>query len=94
MTVIAKYTPASIEQAIAYLQRGEVVAVPTETVYGLVADATSEEAVTHFYNVKGRAAGKPSQILVSGLEVAEAIATFPAGAAALAKCFWPGALTL
>lgn len=73
---------------------GGCVAVPTETVYGLAADATDSTAVAGIYTAKGRPSFNPLIVHVADLCEAEAIAVFDDRAAALAHRFWPGPLTL
>jgi L-threonylcarbamoyladenylate synthase len=76
------------------LAAGGLVAFPTETVYGLGADATNGRAVARLYEAKGRPAFNPLIAHVVDLKAAQALARFPAKAARLAKAFWPGPLTL
>lgn len=73
---------------------GGCVAVPTETVYGLAADATDAQAVAGIYAAKGRPSFNPLIVHVADLAAAERIAVFDDAARALAMCFWPGPLTL
>ena len=73
---------------------GEIVAVPTETVYGLAADATDAAAVAKIYAAKGRPSFNPLIVHVSDLAAAERLAVFDDAARALAAAFWPGPLTL
>ena len=68
--------------------------MPTETVYGLAADATNAEAVARIYEAKGRPAFNPLIVHVPDLAAAERIGEFRAGARALAERHWPGPLTL
>ena len=84
----------SIEQAVEVIKDGGVVVVPTETAYGLAADATNDGAVQKIYQIKGRAEGKPVLELVDSLEMALQYAEFSAKALELAQKYWPGALTL
>lgn len=87
--------PALIADAAARLRRGELVAFPTETVYGLGANALDPEAVTRIYAAKGRPAWNPVIAHVASLEAARALArTWPESAERLAQAFWPGPLTL
>jgi len=88
--------PASGGIAIAaeLLRAGELVAIPTETVYGLAARADSAAAVAAIYRAKGRPDFNPLIVHVSGVEQARALAHFDARAEMLAARFWPGALTL
>lgn len=83
-----------IEEAAGLIAKGFPVAVPTETVYGLAADATNGEAVARIYAAKGRPAFNPLIVHVLSLAEAEELAEFDAVAHALAKRFWPGPLTL
>ncbi|MEO8485630.1 MAG: L-threonylcarbamoyladenylate synthase [Betaproteobacteria bacterium] len=88
-------TEAAIERAADALARGELVAFPTETVYGLGADAANEAAVRAVFAVKGR---PPDHPLIVHLPDATHLGAWareaPDGALALARAFWPGALTL
>lgn len=87
--------PAAIAAAAAVLNRGGLVAFPTETVYGLGADALDAEAVARIFAAKGRPAHDP--VIVHVLDVAGAArvaATLPPAALRLAAAFWPGPLTL
>lgn len=76
------------------LRAGGIVALPTETVYGLAADATNGEAVARIYDAKGRPSFNPLIVHVPGLAQADALAEFDMRALALAESFWPGPLTL
>ena len=87
-------TSAHIEQAAHRLQAGELVAFPTETVYGLGADATDAAAVAQIYACKGRPAFNPLIVHVADIEGAERIAIWNERAQKLAQQFWPGPLTL
>ena len=82
------------ERAAEILRAGGLVAFPTETVYGLGADATNPRAVARVYEAKGRPQFNPLIAHVPGLQEAEAHAHFTPRARALAKAFWPGPLTL
>ncbi len=88
------FSPAAIRAAAQVLRAGGIVAVPTETVYGLAADATEPQAVALIYAAKGRPSFNPLIVHVPDLAAAEAIAEFDAEALALARAFWPGPLTL
>lgn len=84
-----------IEQAAAILRSGGLVAFPTETVYGLGADATNAAAVRKIFEVKGRPLGNPLIVHVHGMSVAQRYARrFSTEAQTLAKKFWPGPLTI
>jgi L-threonylcarbamoyladenylate synthase len=88
------YGEAAIAEAAATIAAGGVVAVPTETVYGLAADATESRAVAGVYEAKGRPSFNPLIVHVLDRAAAEAIAVFDEAAGALADAFWPGPLTL
>ena len=87
-------TPEAIAAAAERLRQGGLVAIPTETVYGLAADATSDEAVAAIYAAKGRPSFNPLIAHVLGVETAREQAAFGADAERLARAFWPGPLTL
>ncbi|MEQ1864161.1 MAG: L-threonylcarbamoyladenylate synthase [Micropepsaceae bacterium] len=91
---ISDPTPATIAKAARLLREGKLVAFPTETVYGLGADATSDEAVASIFAAKGRPQFNPLIVHVETLEQAEKIGVFDERARGLARLFWPGALTL
>jgi len=77
------------------LRAGEVVALPTETVYGLAANALDVRAVARIYEIKGRPSHNPIIVHVAGLELAQrCVAGWPEAAERLARAFWPGPLTL
>lgn len=84
----------ALPKALALLERGEVVAIPTETVYGLAGDATNGAAVARIFEAKGRPRFNPLIAHVSGREMAESIAVFDPMSRRLADAFWPGPLTL
>lgn len=83
-----------IARAAELLRAGRLVAVPTETVYGLAARADSEAAVAEIFRAKGRPDFNPLIVHVASLEQARTLAGFDARAEALAARFWPGPLTL
>ena len=84
-----------LSPAVEILWRGGLVAVPTETVYGLSADGLNGEAVAAIYAVKGRPTEKPVSLLVAGMEQAESVCReIPREAYVLASAFWPGPLTM
>ena len=87
-------TSAAIADAARLIRQGALVALPTDTVYGLAADATSDAAVSGVFRAKGRPAEKPLIALVDTLAMAETCGDFPPAARALAEAFWPGPLTL
>jgi L-threonylcarbamoyladenylate synthase len=91
---IAPVLPETIALAAEILGEGGLVAIPTETVYGLAADAANAEAIARIYEVKGRPRFNPLIAHVSSWEMAEAEAEFSPLARKCAEAFWPGALTL
>src|ERR1700689_5402270 len=93
-TRVAKPDAAAIADAVRILAAGGLVAFPTETVYGLGADATNGEAVARLYEAKGRPAFNPLIAHVADRAAAQMLATFDADATRLAPAFWPGPLTL
>ena len=88
-------TSGDAAQAAELLRQGKLVALPTETVYGLAADAAQEQAVRANYDAKGRPEAKPLNVLVDGMAMVEAVCRdIPADAYQLAEAFWPGPLTM
>ncbi len=85
---------AAMAEAVRFLAAGGLVAFPTETVYGLGANATNGQAIARLYEAKGRPAFNPLIAHVVDLEAAQTLARFNADAARLAAKFWPGPLTL
>jgi L-threonylcarbamoyladenylate synthase len=84
-----------LHRAAELIRAGKLVAFPTETVYGLGADAGSESAVRSIYHVKGRPANNPLIVHVADVAAAQAYtSSFPRSASALAETFWPGPLTM
>jgi L-threonylcarbamoyladenylate synthase len=93
--VIAAATSDALRRAAALIRAGEVVAFPTETVYGLGADATNAAAVARIFEIKARPSFDPLIVHVRGLDMAlEVIGSLPANGRRLATRFWPGPLTL
>ncbi len=87
--------PGEIDHAARLLRAGRLVAFPTETVYGLGANAFDAEAVARIYAVKGRPGTSPLIIHVASIEMAKSlVANWPEAADGLAQRFWPGPLTL
>jgi L-threonylcarbamoyladenylate synthase len=98
-TVLPTHTPqlfdAAVERAVEFLRAGQIVALPTETVYGLAANAFDSAAVERIFTAKGRPANNPIIVHVADLEMAHrCVREWPAIADRLAKAFWPGPLTL
>ena len=86
--------PDAIKEAVAILKAGGLVAMPTETVYGLAADATNPEAVAAIYRVKERPVFNPLIAHLSSAELAFAQGLFSDKAKRIADAFWPGPLTM
>lgn len=93
-TEVLPYGADAVARAAALIAGGHPVAVPTETVYGLAADATDADAVARIYGAKGRPGFNPLIVHVPDLEAAERLGDFSDPARAAAKHWWPGALTL
>jgi L-threonylcarbamoyladenylate synthase len=87
-------TAKDIGAALRALVAGELVIVPTETVYGLAADASNASAVAKIYEAKGRPSFNPLISHVADLDSAERLAVFDDRSRALARAFWPGPITL
>ena len=97
--ILSTHTPELFQKAVLraaeLLRAGEVVALPTETVYGVAANALDEQAVAKTFQIKGRPANNPIIVHVAGNEMAKrCVKKYPAEAEKLAKAFWPGPLTL
>ena len=93
-THVLPFSSESIGEAARLILGGDPVAVPTETVYGLAADATNGEAVARIYEAKGRPSFNPLIVHVSDIASAEHIGEFGEEARSLAERHWPGPLTL
>lgn len=94
MTILAQADAAAIARAADVLRSGGLVAFPTETVYGLGADATSGWAVARIYDAKGRPSFNPLIAHVADIAAAQREAVLPEAATRLAEAFWPGPLTI
>jgi L-threonylcarbamoyladenylate synthase len=97
--ILSTHTPAlfdaAVKRAAELLRAGEVVALPTETVYGLAANALDEKAAAKIFQIKGRPANNPIIVHVAGIAMAKRCVTaWPNLAEQLARAFWPGPLTL
>jgi L-threonylcarbamoyladenylate synthase len=97
--VLPTHSPALFEAAVAraadLLRAGQVVALPTETVYGLAANGLDADAVRRIFAIKGRPVHNPIIVHVASLEMAQrCVSQWPEAAARLAAAFWPGPLTL
>lgn len=88
------FCDAAVAQAAALIRAGECVAVPTETVYGLAANATNAAAVASIYAAKGRPSFNPLIVHVADLAMAETLGVFDAASLTLAAAYWPGPLTI
>ncbi len=94
VTRVSRADAAAVGDAVRCLKAGGLVAFPTETVYGLGADATNGQAVARLYEAKGRPSFNPLIAHVADVVAARALAAFDADAERLAEAFWPGPLTL
>ena len=95
MEIISNPTENEIKRAAKALKDGHLVAFPTETVYGLGADASNEKAVSRIYLVKRRPIGHPLIVHISSIDLLEKWAIeIPDYAEELARCYWPGPMTL
>ena len=97
--ILSTHTPELFKKAVCLaterLRTGEVVALPTETVYGLAANALDEKAVARIFQIKGRPPHNPIIVHVASKEMARnCVAHWPEAAEKLSKSFWPGPLTL
>jgi L-threonylcarbamoyladenylate synthase len=93
--VVPASKPGAIASAVEVLQRGEVIALPTDTVYGIGAHGFCERAIEQLYEIKGRDRLKAIALLIAGVEDMKRVAVdVPEVAWQLAERFWPGALTL
>lgn len=94
-TKLLKPTDEAIELACKLLKNGEIVGVPTETVYGLAGDSRNSEAIKKIFKAKGRPADNPLIVHISDLEMLDGIVReIPKDAKILAENFWPGPLTI
>ena len=95
MSIISNCTATAIKDAATALLKGDLVAFPTETVYGLGADVTNRDAIARIYKVKGRPVGHPLIVHISSMDNLDKLARdIPEYALKLAKAFWPGPMTL
>lgn len=94
ITRSCRYSADALREAALLIRAGEPVAVPTETVYGLAADATDDHAVASIYTAKGRPSFNPLIVHVADRAMADRLAVFSPVADILAIRFWPGPLTL
>lgn len=94
MSDVMKFDDEAVQRAVEILRRGGLVAIPTETVYGLAADASHGEGVAGIFAAKGRPQFNPLIAHVSGIAMAEHYVTFDPLSRRLAELFWPGPLTI
>ena len=93
MEILKISEPDILERVFAVLREGGVVCVPTDTVYGFVADATNEAAVRAIFEIKGREDGKPFPVFVSGIKMAKEYANISSQQEKFLQAVWPGAVT-
>lgn len=91
---IVKLNKIEVRELIDYLKEGKVLGVPTETAYGLIADATSRRAVKKIYQMKGRDFKKPLPLICSSLFMVKKFFYVPKRLEVLARKYWPGPLSL
>lgn len=89
-----KKTSEDIKKAVQVLNLGGVIAIPTETVYGLACDPRNLEAVKKIFAIKGRDDGKPLQLIASSFDQVQALADLTKPELEIAQKHWPGPLTL
>ena len=94
MVEILRANQQNLKEAGKAIRRGELVAFPTETVYGLGADATNDQAVANIYKAKGRPSNNPLIVHITSMQQAFEYGNFDARAKALAAKFWPGPMSL
>lgn len=95
MTIVSSCTTATLQQAATLLFSGNLIAFPTETVYGLGADATNQKAISRLYEVKGRPSNHPLIVHISSIANLDMwVKEIPEYAIKLASAFWPGPMTL
>jgi L-threonylcarbamoyladenylate synthase len=100
MTVTIKINPEHpepdrVDEAVAILRRGGVIAFPTETFYGLGADARNEAAIDKIFGIKGRDFSNPILVVIGdGMHLNTFAEDIPTEARRLMNCFWPGPLTI
>ncbi|HVE75139.1 MAG TPA: Sua5/YciO/YrdC/YwlC family protein, partial [Actinomycetota bacterium] len=86
--------PEAVEKAASLLETGELVVIPTDTVYGIAASAANANAVARIFQVKSRSTDKPIPVLVHSLEVARELGELNSDAEKIAVSAWPGAVTI
>jgi L-threonylcarbamoyladenylate synthase len=94
LKISAKKRGLAVREAVRALKRGDVIAFPTETTYGLGCDPRNAAAVRRIYRIKGRDDGKPLQLIAGSLAQVRRLASLDGGTAKLIRKHWPGPLTL
>lgn len=94
MIIISEKNPDSVNLAIKYLKQGKIIALPTDTVYGVAVDASNYKAVSNLYKIKNRDIKKPVAIFVRNIFIAKKIFYFNSFAKKLVNKYLPGALTI
>jgi L-threonylcarbamoyladenylate synthase len=90
----ASLSDGAFKEILSFLRAGGVIGFPTDTAYGLGADAFNETAVRRIFEIKGRPESKPILLLVNSMAMAQSVAIVSDTALALARRFWPGPLTM
>ena len=91
---VLSYKPTNIAAIAEAIKKGQVVACPTETAYGLLADSTNAQAVSRVFAIKGRGVSKVSALVVASQSMAEKYGVFSKREKKIAKKYWPGPLTI
>lgn len=99
MSIVVKISPISpesepIDKAVKLIQAGRVIVFPTDTLYGIGANALNPSATLRIFKIKGRPLGMPLPVAVDNVTMAEKLAVIGADGKRLIESFWPGALTL
>ena len=89
-----EFDPADVDRVVAALARGEVVIIPTDTVYGIGADPTQPDAMRQLFALKQRPEGVPIAVLIGSVEQARSLIAWNDDLDALGDAHWPGALTI
>lgn len=94
MIIIPQKNEDAVSNVVKFFKEGKIVAIPTDTIYGLAVDAMNSKAVEDLYNLKKRDRGKPIAIFVKNLEVARELFFFDDLALEIAQKFFPGKITM
>lgn len=92
--IISARSPRAVGMAVEFLQRGQVVVCPTDTVYGFLADATNNKAVQRIFDIKGREKDKPLPVFIKDIEMAKKYALVDEVVEAFLEETWPGKVTV